>query len=76
MKLKTGQDYATSISVHITLMTVASKILCMLIIGNKISQRCKFRILILSILYVLNHSFMKFTYVFCYLFLLTTYCNV
>lgn len=67
MKLKTGQDYTTSIFVHITLMTVASK----MIIGNKTSKHCKFRILILSIWYILN-QFYKLIYVFCYLFLLTT----
>lgn len=68
MKLKTGQDHATSILVHIALKIVASKILCMLIIGNKISKYCKFRTLLLSILYMLNCSFMKLEYVFCYLF--------
>lgn len=68
MKLKTGQDHTTPILVHITLMTAASKVLCILIAGYKITKYCKFRTLLLSILYVLNHSFMKMEYVFCYLF--------
>lgn len=38
MKLKTGQDHATSILVHITGMTIGSKILCMMVTGNRISK--------------------------------------
>lgn len=74
MKLKTGHDHATSILLHITLMTVASKMLCMLITGNKISKHCKFWMLLLGMLYILNHSFMKLEYVFCYLFFLPNIC--
>lgn len=49
-------------------MTVTSKILCMLITGNKIPKHCIFRTLLLSVLYILNYSFMKLEYVLRYLF--------
>lgn len=73
MKLKTGQDHATSILVHIPAMTLGSIILCMLITGNKISKYWKFSNAIIEYSAHLKSPFVKLECVLCYLFFYQLY---